>query len=357
MAREEKKQPQFPPAFYANHEVERLTPEQIDDMLGSGWWRNRCSVVTFSAVAFESRCQACFSLRLPLADFQWKNSLRKLLRKNGEVFSVQAQPYRQAEDKKQLWQQFKSEVHGWEYVHDLDHHLFGVAAPSSFNAWEMTVRLDGKLVAFSVFDRGRQSIYAVEAAYDPAWRRHSLGLYTMLLEIAFSLEQGLHFYYPGMYLPGVSMFQYKLRPGGMEFYRLREQRWVSVAALQPLDFLLEEVAGKTEALAAVLEKAVFFTHVWYGGHYLQEQVAGPAPHQYNYLLLVGKKKGHPDRPLAMVAWDPLSSRYLLFGTSPMAEYFLNSFPAAVHSFRQRHVFLGAFAALEDLLPALRNFLD
>jgi arginine-tRNA-protein transferase len=356
MVREDKKQPQFPPAFYANREVESLTPEQIDDMLGSGWWRNRCSAVTFNAVAFESSCQACFSLRLPLAEFRWRKSLRKLLRKNGEVFSVQIQPYRQAEDKKQLWQRFKSEVHGWEYVHDLDHHLFGTADPSSFNTWELTLRMEGRLVAFSVFDHGRRAIYSAEAAYDPALRRFSPGLYTMLLEIEYCLEQGLHFYYPGMYLPGISMFQYKLRPGAMEFYRLREQRWVLATELQPADYLMEEAARKTAALASALGKGAFFTHTWCGGHYPREPVEGFAPNQYNYLLLVGKKKGYPERPLAMVAWDPLSSHYVLFGTSPLSEYFLNPFPSVVHTLHQQHVFLGKFPGLDELMPVLLSFL-
>ena len=43
---------------------------------------------------------------------------------------------------------------------------------------------NNKLVAFSVFDKGADSIQSIKGVYDYDYSEHSLGIYSMILEIA-----------------------------------------------------------------------------------------------------------------------------------------------------------------------------
>ena len=71
-----------------------------------------------------------------------------------------------------------------------------------FDTREVRVWNGDRLVAFSWFDLGRESVQSLIGVYEPSMARQSLGFYTMLLEVQHALEQGLRFHYPGYVLPG-----------------------------------------------------------------------------------------------------------------------------------------------------------
>ncbi|MCB0517600.1 MAG: GNAT family N-acetyltransferase [Lewinellaceae bacterium] len=301
----------FPPSFYARYQVGGLTPGQMDEMLANGWFRNDVNVYT-AAVRFmgDGWCSSVM-LRLPLENFTWKKRLGKLLRRNQALFQVQIRPYIATQQKEDLWRVFKSTVHQWLLVPELSHHLFRELPATSFNTWELGVYHGGKLVAFSIFDKGRQSIASLEAAYDPAYAKYSLGIYTMLLEIAFAMEEGMAFYYPGFLPKGVPMFSYKLRPGGLEFFRLKEKRWVSCESLQPGDWLMEAVLARLEKLGRLIQGAGLVPMLSYGlfNHFPGVEVS---PKGHNVLLVIGNPRFRSSNIVFLATWDIIRERFILF---------------------------------------------
>lgn len=312
---------EFEPIFYAKYRVEGLLPNQLDGLLANGWARNNQWVYSSPVRFMGDGWRSSVMLRLPLAGFTWKKRLRKLLRQNGERYTWAVRPFRQTAEKEVLWQHFKSTVHHWKYVPNLSVHIFLDASPADFNTWELEVYHQGKLVAFSIFDLGAQSIASLEAAYDTGHSKHSLGLYTMLLEIEHGQSLGLGHYYPGFFPRGVAMFDYKLRPGGMEFFRYEEKKWLPVEVLSESDWLCERVAGKLEALDLHLQPLGLRSVVVFClyGHQPTGMIS---PKNYNLLAVVPmptKKQGF----LVFIAWDVRMGSYLAFLAQPSAEIGLN----------------------------------
>ena len=172
----------FPPVFFANYQVKGLTRKQIDELLSNGWFRNDLHVQATQCRFVESSWRPCVMLRIPLANFQWKKRLRKVMRRNNTNFTCKIRPFAPREEMEELWQRFKQQVHQWNLVPSLARHLFRDVNPERFHTWEISVYENDKLIAFSLFDRGLESIASLEAAYDPDYARFSLGLFTMLLE-------------------------------------------------------------------------------------------------------------------------------------------------------------------------------
>ena len=217
---------EFKPIFYARFPMQALSPAGMDSLLANGYYRNGMDACAASVRYMVKSWASAVMLRVRLRDFVWKKRLRKLLRNNGERFSHQFRQFQPTPEKEVLWQRFKSGVHGWQTVPTLEHHLLRGQPATTFNTWELCVYEGGKLVAISVFDRGERSICSLEAAYDANFRKHSLGLYTMLLEIEHSIGEGLECYYPGFFPKDNPMFDYKLRPGNIEFFRVETAEWL-----------------------------------------------------------------------------------------------------------------------------------
>lgn len=221
----------FPPLLYGIRETGPLTPEQLDQLLANGWARGGGYARMAHRRLIDGLWRPCLMLRIPLENFIWKKRMAKLLRRNGRLFTVRIRPFENLEQKEDFWRDYN-----WYSVSPLEHHLFGTAPSEDFNMWEACVYEGEKLIAFSIFERGKNSLTSLEAVYDPAYRKYSLGIYTMLLEIEFGINQGHAYYYPGFLPKGVSMFEYKLRPGGTEFFRLEEEKWIPWTELRPDDW-------------------------------------------------------------------------------------------------------------------------
>jgi arginine-tRNA-protein transferase len=304
----------FPPVFYARYQVERLSPDDTDELLANGWFRNDVSVCASCARYVGDQWHSSLMLRLPLKNFSWKKRLSKLLRRNSSRFRVQIRPFQPSEEKEILWENFKKQVHLWEFVPTLKTHLFKRNPPENYPSWEVGVYDDTKLVAFSIFDIGKKSLASLEAAYHPDYHPHSLGIYTMLLEIDYSISLGLSHYYPGFLPKDVPMFHYKLRPGGLEFFRLREQRWLPWEKAEPEDWLHDQVLLQLGKLKESLQSFQVFAAIGYGLH-TWEPANQISAARYNVFLVV-KKSAEAVKWDYLIAWDVMEEKYYLFSAPP-----------------------------------------
>ena len=301
----------FKPSFYARFPVQQLAPQEMDSLLANGYYRNGPDACA-NSVRFMGRAWvSAVMLRVRLSDFVWKKRLRKLLRSNGEKFSFHFQPFEPSVEMEALWQKYKREVHGWANVPKLEMHLLRGQPAASFNTWELCVFFESRLVAFSVFDRGERSIASLEAAYDSSLNKNSLGVYTMLLEIEHCIEQGLDFYYPGFFPKGDPMFDYKLRPGNLEFFRVETAEWLPSEQLSDDDWKLDELAERNQALKTALQEAGIVVISGFN-HSLHWPSGKPALAASSLCLIVPASLDNGCQILIFIYWNLLKKGYELF---------------------------------------------
>ena len=262
-------------------------------------------------------------LRIRLKDFKWKKRLAKLYRQNMDRFEVKVRSFQPRPEIERLWQNFKLKVHGWDKVPDLSSHLLNGNPSSHFSTWEVAIYCGDKLVAFSIFDRGQKSIGSLEAAYDVGYSKFSLGVFTMQVELIYCMEVGLDYYYPGFYPKGVSMFDYKLRPGQVEFFRQRATKWIPWSAITEKDWLLDGVLNKLKEAQSLLERSGFDASVKVF-NFTNFPGIVPAVSDYNFMAVGAIRLTTNSFLFIRVAWDPLKSLFLIFRKELSRQTFVSS---------------------------------
>jgi arginine-tRNA-protein transferase len=74
------------------------------------------------------------------------------------------------------------------------------------------------LIAASYFDLGARTASGVYAIFEPSEASRSLGIFTMLKEIEYAIDDGKEFYYQGYSYEGESFYDYKKRFRGTEMF-------------------------------------------------------------------------------------------------------------------------------------------
>ena len=190
-----------------------LAPEALDAYLARGWYRMGQSVFTCRFVTFDNVLYSTVWVRVPLETFTFSKGLRKRMRRNAARFTVQiGAPAQLDPEKERLYQRYRDSFQG-ELAPNLQDALFDGDGRDIFDTRQITIHDGERLVAFSFFDLGHETIESIIGVYDPEYSRYSLGLYTMLLEIEYARALGMRHFYPGYVVPGYSAFDYKLRVG------------------------------------------------------------------------------------------------------------------------------------------------
>ena len=106
----------------------------------------------------------------------------------------------------------------------------------------------GRLVAYSVFDRGRASMQSIIGVYDPDFSELSLGYATMLFEVRWGKEHELRYHYSGYIVPGVPAFDYKRSIGALEAWDPDLAEWQPLGEITPADLPAQRMQAQLEAL-------------------------------------------------------------------------------------------------------------
>ena len=306
-----KKPKRFPNVFFGRYQVWSLSPLEIDELLENGWFRNGHYVQTTLGRLIDKSWRPNLMVRVPIEGFSWKKRLRKLLRRNNSCFEVKIGPFQPREEINDLWSDFKKQVHGWENPSNFSYHVLKGNHPSAFNTHEIAVYNDGKIIAFSIFDHGQKSIASLEAAYDVSYASFSLGIFTMLVELQYCIENGMSYYYPGFYPKGLPMFDYKLRTGYTEFFRAQSNEWLPWHELSEEDWLLETVIKKLNMVSSLVTEFGFRSSVR-----VFDNVIFPTSNtslaNYNFHLVAEGKMNNDKALLVQIAHDPFKNKFFLF---------------------------------------------
>lgn len=183
-----------------------VSPEDFDRLLEEGdrrmgplLYRPQCPV-----------CSACEAIRVPVDRFQPTRSQRRAWKRNEAEVRHEWHAPTASPRHLELYNKHKM-LRGLmlrEGPTDIDgYRMFLVE--SCVDTRELRYFVGDELVAVSVLDFGRRSVSSVYHYFDPdqAWR--SLGVYSVLKEIALCREAGIEWYYLGLYVKDCDRLNYK----------------------------------------------------------------------------------------------------------------------------------------------------
>ena len=204
--------------FLINEEfyTQAISPQELDALLADGWRHFGENFFRYNVGLHEYELRRVLPLRIRLKNFILSSSQRRTIKRNQDlqtvIRSIEITPEKETLFKKHK-QRFKHSVP--DSIYDF---LSNAPADTPCEALEVCLYNQKKLLAASFFDVGRAATSGVYAMFDTEENRRSLGIYTMLLVIDFSLKNSKAFYYPGYAYEGNSFYDYKKRFSALETF-------------------------------------------------------------------------------------------------------------------------------------------
>ena len=244
------------------HYPDELFPEELDDYLANAWFRMGQTIFTCRLIFFDDRLYTTVWLRLCLSGFTFGKSQRKLMRKNRAAFEIVVRKALFDKEKEELYKKHSKRFSG-HVSKTLRGSLFGERRKDIYDTYEIAVYEGERLVACSFFDRGEKSLASIMGMFDPEYHKYSLGYYTMLEEMAYGMEHGYEWYYPGYVIPGYKKFDYKLRIGSTEFYDAeRGWGWLPIDKLNTEELLSNRLYYHLAGIQVLLRKKGIPHQLW-----------------------------------------------------------------------------------------------
>jgi leucyl-tRNA---protein transferase len=185
-----------------------MTAERLDYFLSYGYFRMHQELFTCRYLVSDGVMHPVHWLRIDLARVQLGPKQNRLFRINAG-FGVRVGPVVLSDEVEGLYATYRNSI-------DFDTHpsveacLLNGATRNQFDTRMVEIRDNDRLIAVGVFDNGRRSIAGILNFYDPAYHRHSLGKFLMLLKMTHARQQQQAYYYPGYIVSDYPKFDYKL---------------------------------------------------------------------------------------------------------------------------------------------------
>lgn len=198
--------------FYAD----AVTPGQLDLLLADAWRHFGTHFFRYNLGIYQDEIRRVIPLRIRLSDFQFSKSQRRNLRNNSDL-RVEIRPINITPESEDLFHRHKQ-----RFDHGVPGSIYDFLShePSTIpcEAREVAVYDNDRLVAVSYFDIGLTATSGIYAAFDPQLQTRGLGIFTMLKEIEFSIDNRKEFYYQGYAYERESFYDYKKRFAGIECF-------------------------------------------------------------------------------------------------------------------------------------------
>ncbi|MEW5755790.1 MAG: arginyltransferase [Pseudomonadota bacterium] len=170
------------------------------------------------------KCQACLSIRIPVAHFQPNRQQRRTWNKNQDLeFAATQTPDRAAHS--ELFSRYLKSRHPGGGMDQMDTDTqFAFLTSDWSETWFYEFREADRLVAVAVTDRltnGLSAIYSYFSPEDAVWR--SLGVYMVLWQIHQARQLDLSWVYLGFWIAGSPRMAYKSNYQPAE--ALKDNQW------------------------------------------------------------------------------------------------------------------------------------
>lgn len=191
-----------------------VTPAEMDIFLAEGWRHVGRRFFRYSSGFYDSVFRHVAPLRIRLSNFSLSKSQRRTLKKNRDLRIV-VRPFEITHEKHELFERHKRRF-TFGVPESIYNFLPREADENPCEALEICVYREDELLAASFFDVGELAISSVYAIFAPEERARRLGIFTMLLEIEWALENKKDFFYQGYCFEEESFYDYKKRFRGVE---------------------------------------------------------------------------------------------------------------------------------------------
>lgn len=169
-------------------------------------------------------CQACISVRIPVAQFRPRREQRRCWQRNQDL-SVQAVPVTWSEEHYALYARYISSRHRDGDMYPPSPRQYREFLTSDWSDTELVeYRLDGRLVAIAVTDTLADGLSAVYTFYDPDMSPRSLGSFAILWQIQACRDKDLRYLYLGYWVRHAPRMRYKTQFRPLEL--LIENEWL-----------------------------------------------------------------------------------------------------------------------------------
>ncbi len=200
-----------------------ITPEKLDLLLAFGY-RHFGNLFFRDEVDFrtENLTYNILPLRIFLENFHLSKSQKKTKQKNQDLTHY-FEPLNITPEIEELF--FN---HRRRFQENIPKSLFtflgGETNPTE--VVQCIVRDGEKLVAASFLDLGKYSTSSIYGMFDLEYSKRRLGIYTMLLEIEYSIQLNKIYYYPGYAYKESSFYDYKKTFYGLEYLDWEKRKWL-----------------------------------------------------------------------------------------------------------------------------------
>ncbi len=187
-----------------------VTPESYGELLRRGY--RRFGWQLFRPVC--QRCHACVSMRVLAQEFRPSASDRRVLRLNQQIRCVLA-PVEASHQHVELYNRYQFFMHlekGWALQsHSLHSYIESFVSGPDQIGWEWQYFDGGKLVGVSLMDKAPGAISLVYFFYDPDWRPHSPGRFSIVNQLLYAQQQDIPHAYLGYWVERCPSLSYKSR--------------------------------------------------------------------------------------------------------------------------------------------------
>lgn len=204
-------------------------PGLLHDTLADMGFRRSQNIVYRPACA---GCNACTSVRVPVARFKCGKNLSRILRRNQDLRTTLASAHATIEQY-HLLRRYLRARHGdggMAAMDAFDYQMMVEDSPITTYLMEFRLPFDppvaddpGRLLAACITDVTGDGLSMVYSFFDPKQDRRSLGTYMILRHIQLAQEMGLSYVYLGYWIEGSRKMHYKSRFQPLEI--LRDNNW------------------------------------------------------------------------------------------------------------------------------------
>lgn len=203
--------------------------EEMDELWAVGWRHFGTDFFRASLMADEMSLKRQIALRIAVPKFGMTKSQRRTFRKNSDL-EMTMEGAALSQEVRDLF-----DIHKMRFVRNVPDRLqdFLGRQPNGepCECLQLSIRMDGRLLASSFLALGRKACSSIYAVFDPEFSKRRLGVFTMLAELEYAREQGYEHYYSGYATVESSCYDYKKEFGALEYYDW-EGRWSPLAELK-----------------------------------------------------------------------------------------------------------------------------
>ncbi len=205
--------------FYA----EQVSPGGIDTLWADGWRHFGTHFFRYNIGVHDFDVRIVIPLRIRLREFSFSKSQRRILNRNRDL-RYDIRPIDVTHEAEKLFNRHKKRFKSG--VPNSIRDFLGTASDTMpVEAHELAVFDEDALIALSYFDVGNAAVSGIYGMFEPAIEKRSLGIFTLLKEIEFSIDAGKEFYYLGYVYEGASFYDYKKRFRSIEAFDWNG-RWI-----------------------------------------------------------------------------------------------------------------------------------